>query len=967
MVLMIGQLDGAFSVSQSATLSAPAFLPLPFLIVPRLRDNRKILRDQVSVRSPLLMSGLRDEITKRFLRGSKTGGAPTAAAADDETRIPNDPREGKQFGAYRILRRLGSGGMGHVYLALDTRLGRHVALKFLSPGLLSDQDSLRRLEQEARTASALNHPHILTIYEVGEHAGEIFIASEFVEGITLKKAIERRAVDADMSIRIATQVASALMAAHAAGVIHRDLKPANVMVRPDGYIKVIDFGLAKVTRDSRLGNRGESLSFAGSVVGTVDYMSPEQARGEEVDPRADLWSLGVLLYEMLSNQRPFSGETDSHVLVAILDRPPAPLPNLSSLPAGVARIVNRALLKDPARRYQSAEELLQDLERIDTSSVRRRLNRPFLATRRPRRRSLLLLLPAALLAGVALWWWGFGGQHVLFPPHWFRVEAVKQLTFNGRTRHSAISPDGKYLAFVVGDEGGMQSLHIKQVDQPSEEVRVPSRKIDYDGLTFSPDSRTIYATETDRITQTGHLFALPLIGERPHAPLIDDIDGPVTFSPSGNRFAFVRYVPGEKPGARTRSLIEVSSIDGGNPQPLFSSTDVTVMSHLAWSPNGAEIACIMRDTSLAADQVAVAFLRLRDHRVRKRLFGWGGVGQLAWQPDGRSMLVTASSKEEGRSRSQLREFSIAGKETRDLTKDLSGYSSLSLTRDGNRAAVVKIDPRATLWISDTRDLAHGRSSFSQLQDNPTLAWLDSDRLLVNSHRTGFPNLALFQIASEGESQLTNGPFREQHAEPVPGRDSFVYSSNRSGAFHIWRYDRPSNRYTQLTFGNNHDDAPSVSPDGRWVVYTAWSSTSPSLYKIPIGGGSPVPLGGFLADHPQISPDGRWVACQVQDSPDHWVVAIMPFDGSAGMRPLPGASSPFRWSKDGQALTSALTDASGVSNIWRVPLDGSSPTQLTHFEDQTILTFAWSPDNTRLACVRLQNYSDVMLFERQKLP
>src|SRR5581483_1422003 len=187
------------------------------------------------------------------------------------------------------------------------------------------------------------HPNILTIYEIGEFHGELFIASEFVEGVTLKRAIERRAIDGTMAIRIAAQIASALTAAHSAGVIHRDLKPANVLVRPDGYIKVIDFGLAKITDDSRVsGFRHAGLSLSGSVVGTVDYMSPEQARGEEVDARTDLWSLGVVLYEMLSYRRPFAGETGSHVIVAILDRPAPPLPNLGSVPAGAAGVIARA-------------------------------------------------------------------------------------------------------------------------------------------------------------------------------------------------------------------------------------------------------------------------------------------------------------------------------------------------------------------------------------------------------------------------------------------------------------------------------------------------------------------------------------------------------------------------------------------------------------------------------------------------
>ncbi len=923
------------------------------------------------------MSGLRDEITKRFLHPSRSRGAtvpPESTSASDETSVPTDPREGKQFGSYRILRRLGSGGMGQIYLALETRLGRHTALKFLPPELLADEESLRRLEQEARAASALNHPNILTIYEIGEFHGELFISSEFVEGVTLKKAIQRRAIDGSMAIRVATQIASALTAAHSAGVIHRDLKPANVMVRPDGYIKVIDFGLAKITDDSHVsGLRHSGLSLPGSVVGTVDYMSPEQARGEEVDSRTDLWSLGVLIYEMLSNQRPFAGETDSHVIVSILDRPAPPLPNLASVPTGVGGVVARALVKDPAKRYQSAAEMLRDLEKIDTSSARRWPLRQATSTRRATAR--YRGLPAiVLLAVFCACWWGLGGRDRFVEPDWFHIESVKQLTFNGRTLSSAISPDGKYLAFVVGDPGGTQSLHIKQTDQPSDQVRIPSRKIHYIGLTFSLDSRTIYEVEEDPSTLVGKLFAVPLVGERSSTPLLEDIDGPVTFSPAGDRFAFVRWEPLKGGAAGTRNHIEIAATENYQLTPLLSTTSLTLMSHLAWEPNGKRLAAIVRDNAAASDQVDLSFVSVRGGQVTKRSSGWGGIGQLVWEKDGRSLLLSASLKSENRSRSQLREVGAYSGPARDLTKDLSGYGSVSMTSDGQRIAAVKVDPRATLWVSSSNDFAHGRSAFSDMQNsdpvsgvaNASLAWLDGEHLLVNSRRTGFPNLAVFSTADQIESSLTAGAVVEQHAEPVPGGRFIVYSSNRSGSFHIWRYDRHTNRYLQLTFGSAYDDSPAVSPDGKWIVYASSTSTYPLLYKIPVEGGKPIRLGQFSADHPQISPDGRWIACQLQKEPDHWSVAVIPFDGvHNGFREVPNATPPFRWSSSGEALTSSITDPSGVSNVWRIPLDGGKPQRVTQFEDQSILAFAWSADGSQLACVRQQNYSDVMLFQRQQ--
>jgi eukaryotic-like serine/threonine-protein kinase len=241
-----------------------------------------------------------------------------------------------------VIRQLGAGGMGEVYLAMETRLGRHVALKFVPRNRMQDEQTMRRFLQEARTASALNHPNILTVYEVGETEGERYLATEYVDGATLRTHIREQGVTLGDALDIAIQVASALVASHRAGIIHREVKPTNIMLRSDGYVKVIDFGLAKLTdaaRESRSSPDGELSTIPGSLLGTVGYMSPEQARGEEVDARTDLWSLGVILFEMIVGHRPFQGETDSHVMVAIMERP---TPGLPLAPPALASFAARA-------------------------------------------------------------------------------------------------------------------------------------------------------------------------------------------------------------------------------------------------------------------------------------------------------------------------------------------------------------------------------------------------------------------------------------------------------------------------------------------------------------------------------------------------------------------------------------------------------------------------------------------------
>ncbi|MBX3277944.1 MAG: protein kinase [Acidobacteria bacterium] len=271
---------------------------------------------------------------------------------------------------YQILKRIGAGGMGEVYLAEDTRLGRKVALKLLPREFTDDAVRVRRFEQEARAASALNHPNIITIYEIGQADGHQYIATEYIEGETVRRLLSHGYIRLLDTLDIAIQTAQALEAAHRVGIIHRDIKPENIMRRPDGYIKILDFGLAKLTERGATGDDAEAPKFQtdpGTVLGTVAYMSPEQARGLPVDARSDLFSLGVVLYEMLTGRRPFTGATSSDILVAILDREPAPpSTHLPTLPEDLNRIVNRLLVKDAAVRYSSAGELLADLRRVKT-------------------------------------------------------------------------------------------------------------------------------------------------------------------------------------------------------------------------------------------------------------------------------------------------------------------------------------------------------------------------------------------------------------------------------------------------------------------------------------------------------------------------------------------------------------------------------------------------------------------------
>lgn len=917
------------------------------------------------------MPSLREEITKTFLRWTRT-----APKSHEETVIQPALREGQLFGVYQILERLGFGGMGYVYLALDARLNRRVALKFLPPDLAVDNVLLSRLHEEARTASSLNHPNILTIYEIGEAAGEHFIASEFVQGVTLRQAMDRGNIDSGTAIDIATQVASALLAAHAAGIVHRDLKPGNIMIRPDGYVKVIDFGIAKYLESASERAHGAphkpsaariDLTRAGAVVGTLTYMSPEQAAGADVDPRADLWSLGIVLYEMLARRRPFEGETDIEIVTAIQKSPLPPLPNVRSLPPGLAGVVERALAKDPAKRFQNAGEMLAQLHHIASASGLSSKIRPIVVAGGNERRTKLLIAGAAVCAftlAAALWWWPLGGKEQVLGPDWFRVESVRQITFNGRTSLAAISPDGNYLAFVVGEAEGERALYLKQIESSAEEVKIPPRTITYEGLAFSPDSKYIFETEKDD-TMVGKLYAVPILGSRPAVPLVVDIDGAVSFSPSGKQFAFVRYANSNT--GRHSSTLLLRSMDGSEPRKLVTLENFTISRRLAWSPKGDQVATVLYSYLPGhSGEALLDLIDLNGRETRRVLPSWQLISLSGWMPDARVLIASAATRNQASTQVQLKQIDRKTGAVFDITKDLAGYSSPSLTRDGSQLTAVKQETRASLWISGSQNFASGQSVTAETEQYPTLAWSDETHLLVNSSRNRFPNVWLFDLNTQSRSDITDEPHVEHDAVPVPRSNSIVFSSNRGGQFHLWRFDPDANRYTQLTFGSTRDEMPSISPDGQWIVYSSWISSNPRLRRIRISGGPAEQVATYAAYNPQISPDGHSIVCKMQDLASlKWTIAVIPFDKPGPIRPIPGAQLPVRWSPEGKALTTVRADSHGVSNLWLIPLDGSAPRQITHFDADTISSFAWSPRGDRLACLRASQGADVALFTRQK--
>ena len=934
---------------------------------------------------------LREEVESLLAADTGERSALDGDALDLATPLLEPPARGalagRRLGEYRLERLLGAGGMGEVYLAHDERLDRKVAVKVLGEELGADPRWRRRFLREARLASALDHPNVCTIHEVGEADGRAFLAMQLVEGRTLRELVGGRPLPPAEWVPLALDVAEALAAAHERGIVHRDVKATNVVVTPRGRAKVLDFGIAR-----RLDDPGEDaeLTAAGAVLGTPASMSPEQASGGPADERSDVFSLGVLMYEMATGRPPFAGASREQVLDALVTAPHTPPAELApALAPALARVIDRALAKDPGRRTGSMAELIAELRE---AGERSRALPPSGGTRPGRGRWIAAAAALALAAAAALAL-AWRAQRERPPDTAARAGAaaaalfqslrLTRLTTVGTAAAASISPDGATIAYARGEAvatgyrprwpAGRSSLWIEQLATGSALQIAPPADVVYNGTTFSPDGQHVYYTVTSGEDPRGALYRVPLFGGTPRR-VLEWIQSPVGFSPDGRRLAFVRH----DATAGADSLV-VASADGGEDRVLAMRGGVDWFEEdgPAWSPDGALVACTI-GSDVGSTQLTVAVVPAAGGEPREvTRHRWVTAGRLAWSPDGDSIYVIGAEGSDATNvgtSAQLWRIALPGGETSRVTNDLSGYAhtSLALTGDGRSLVAVREDASSRIWEVELG--AGGDPGAARQVTNGTLDgrsgldWTPGGGLVYVARSGEEEDLWLDARDGSPPRQLTDDAALEQSPVVSPDGRAVLYASTRSGKQQVWHLPLDGSAPRQLTSDPTVASEPSWGPDGRWLVFSSWRSGALALWRMTLAGEPAARLTSGPAARPALSPDGARIAGSWFDgaAPEPaWRLAVLPASGGEPLEVLPlshqtvNTVSGLWWTPDGRAVVYADTPH-GVSNVWRQPLGGGRPRQLTRFESGQIFALALSRDGRRVAVARGTVEGDVVL-------
>jgi Tol biopolymer transport system component len=870
---------------------------------------------------------------------------------------------------YRLIEPIGEGGMGVVWRARDTTLDRDVAIKVLPVEFVRDADRLARFEREAKAVAALSHPNIVAIHGFGECEGTVYAAIELLQGKSLREHLDEGSLPPRKALDVARQIAVGLDAAHAKGIVHRDLKPENVFLSPGGRARILDFGLAGVADgdegaapDRTLATR-TALTEPGVVMGSVSYMSPEQVRGEPADSRSDIFSLGLVLHEMLGGARTFARPTAAETMTAILrEDPPEPRLGGGPAPPAVSRIVARCLDKSPGERFQSARDLAFALESVavdSSSSVA--VPAGSVVAPEPAKKSSYLPIAAALavvVLGAFLAVWAFRRQE---PPR--QVPRTAQLTFSGQDFQPAISPDGSLIAFT-SKRNGVSQIWLRQVDGGGEQPL--SEGSDWRPV-FSPDGSSIAFVRADGDVYSA--YRIPLVGGQARKLLEDVIE--VGWSPDGRRLAFIR---GDTAGKQESfSRVGLFDLETGEERILAQSPDWDYFG-VDWSPDGSVVSVTRASLQGAAGQWSIEIIDPDSDERREIDVGEEGLlSRATWSAPGRLIAASAPSTVSGTSMPyRVVSLDVDSGEIRELFWSPYLFPFRGSVIETSQFAVLDdstivfdtFQMQQQLYEYDLEQGTVRRLSPSISIDRQPSFHPDGDRVLFTTNRSGNVDLYAYELATEELFQLTDHPGSDWDGAYTPDGESIVWGSDRTGNLEIWTANVDGSRPRQITRDGYDAENPTMTPDGAWVVYSSGNPQHEGILKIRSDGTDMENIvpGNWI--NPEVSPDGRFAICLTTDQSrmrnSVRVVEIasgeiLPFEVEVSYSMLVGnvTYGRARWMPDGSAIVYVGLDEDGNTGLFAQDFhtDRNAPEsrrEVAGFDGRLIHeSFGIAPDGKRI--------------------
>ncbi len=889
--------------------------------------------------------------------------------------------KGANLGPYEIVEAIGAGGMGEVYRARDPRIGRDVAIKILPSGMHIQPDRLRRFEQEARAAGALNHPGLLMIHDIGHEDDAPYIVTELLEGETLR---ERLGVDSSPSsstdsghlsnrrvVDWGVQIANGLAAAHEAGIVHRDLKPENIFITRDGRVKILDFGLAKLQGSFAGGDEEATIQKGtdpGTVMGTVGYMSPEQVRGQDVDHRSDIFSLGVILYEMISGRRAFQRESQPETMTAILREDPEDLATLAdSVPPGLIRIVDHCLEKNPEQRFQSARDLAFHLQQMTDDSGRSAITEA--GGRGPLSRWWPLAVATLLGLVIGL----FAGRALAPKPSAAAGEsrgvatAVRPITFSGKDLTPSVSPDGKMIAFSSSRDGKPR-IWIKQIRGGSEVALTEG--IDT-APRFSPDGSAILFSRDE-----GHgrlsIYKTAILGGDTRK-LVDDAYE-ADWSPDGQSLVFLRSSPN---GELTRTIIATASSDGSNQKEL-ASIDGKLLGSPRWSPDGKRI--LLADFSfgnyahqpllIRADGSDREWLDLPVDSDIQQGVAWVDARNLV-----AATLPSATNVVSGTG-SLFFLYDVDAKKGHQLFYVSAPVGGLDLLADGRilfsssplrqNLRLVSLRGQASRWLS------RGVSVDRQPAYSP-----DGREIIFSSNMSGNLDLWIMSTSDGSLRRLTDDDADDYDPAFTHDGKSVIWSSRRgTGHYEIWMAHADGSGARQISQDGFDAENPTATPDGKWIIYNSYNPQKKGLWKVHPDGSGAVQIAPVDSQLPETSPDGQYVSfcgvgtaeVEVARISDGKLFSLGTTRGSIYANPAI-APCRSRWIPGGRNEVAFVDlDDDGQYGIWSQPFVPGSDTRgerrpLPGFvSDTDVESFAFAPDGSEVTISSVDQLSSVMMSD-----